>query len=499
MRHMIRNTLFLGVLLALSSCAKEEFATNKGVQNTSTNSALTSSLKLCTQSTLISPQVDILMLWDNSTSFNIVTPETRASMGNLISAVSERFDYHILSAPLISTGGSTLTNAQLVVKNTTGLTSDATGIIKDKTTAAQSLSFPLSSSGAEPGVDRAIQIIEQNRNNGIFRNNAYTMIIVISNEDDDSCESETGNGSCAEKTWQTRMQTKIDKLLCLRGNSNVANCSGVNSLNSTMMRFINISALTACKVNGKAMSQNYRYKMVANSLYSAAYTNGWPTSNDHLSPDVDGAFDSYNLCTTKFSSIFSGVESSIKQTLLRHKYDHWPVAGTNASIDEDSIRVVRTDGKILGNRSGESNPSDGYAYIGNQVNKNTRYEPNAGEPFTGKMIELFGDDRVVYPDCLTVTYSEEKLTYGYYYLPSRPVEASIEVKLNGAIVPKSASNGWDYMALQNISALDPDLKVVNLPAGTPSGFIIRFNGSYKVKNTNANNFEVYYISAATSN
>ncbi len=485
MRHMIRNTLFLSVLLALSSCAKEEFATNKGGNSNATSQALSSSLKLCTQSTLVSPKVDILMLWDNSTSFNIVTPETRASMGNLISAVSERFDYHILSAPLISTGSSILTNAQLVVKNNTGLTTPATNIIKSKDVAAQSLSFPLSSAGAEPGVERAIQMIEQNRSNGIFRQDAYTMVIVISNEDDDSCEVDTGNSSCAYNTWKPLMDQKVARLINLK-----------TSLNSSMMRFINISPLTpgGCSLDGVRVGENFRYRMVANALYSAN-----PAYQDHLSPDVTGAFDSYNLCKKNFSSIFAGIESSIKQTLILHKYDYWPVAGKDISLDPDSIRVVRTDGKILTNRTGESSPGDGYSYVGVQ-NRNTRYAPSPGEPFDGKMIQLHGSegaDLVVYPQCLTITYSAEKLTYGYYYLPNKPVESSIEVSLNGVRVPQSTTNGWDYMSLQYISALDSSLQIVNLPAGgASSGYIIRFNGSYKVKNTTANSFDVRYISAA---
>ena len=488
MKQTLRSALFLGVLLALSSCAKEEFATNKGTQSTSTSSAVSSSLKLCSQSTLVSPKVDILMLWDNSTSFNIVRPETRASMGNLITAVSERFDYHILSAPLISVGSTTLSSAQLVVKNNAGLTTDAINIIKSKEVAAQSLSFPLSASGSEPGVDRAIQIIEQNRANGIFRQDAYTMVIVISNEDDDSCETSTNAAyNCSFNTWKPLMDQKVAKLLTLK-----------TSLNSSMMRFINISPLTpgGCSLDGTNVGENFRYRMVANALYSAN-----PAYQDHLSPDVSGAFDSYNLCNKNFSSIFAGIESSIKQTLILHKYDYWPVAGKDVSLDPDSIRVVRTDGKILANRTGETSPSDGYSYVGVQ-NRNTRYAPTAGEPFDGKMIQLHGvdgNDKVVYPECLTVTYSAEKVTYGYYYLPNKPVESSIEVKLNGAIVPKSASNGWDLMAglrYSNDKDIDPNLKIVNMPGGTPSGYFIRFNGSYKVKNTTANNFQVFYTSAA---
>jgi hypothetical protein len=324
------------------------------------------------------------------------------------------------------------------------------------------------------------------------------MIVVISNEDDDSCESETPYASCPAYDWQSRMQTKINKLLCLRGNTYI-NCSSVgitNPINSTMMRLINISPLTACSAGANKI--NYRYKMAAKQLYEAPYTNNWPTSNDHISPDLSGAPDSYNLCTTPFSNIFDGVNSAIKQTLLRHKYDFWPVTGTNTAIDPNTLRVVRSDGKILTNRTGESNPMDGYQYVGARSNQNTRFAPTAGEAFTGKMIQLFGidgTDKLVYPDCLTVTFQEPQANYGYIYLSNgTPSVPTIEVYLNNVRVPQSSTNGWDYMGIQNVSALDPALKIAGLPAGAPSGIFVRLNGSFKVSNSNANSFQVFYNS-----
>ena len=500
---MKKTLLSLATLLILSSCAKEEFAANKGLQSGSVSPITTTSNKLCSQHTLISPQVDILMLWDNSSSFNIVTPATRASMGNLIKSVSENFDYHILSVPLISSNANTLFEGQLVVKNDTGLTTDAKNIVRTKEQVASSLSFTSSGSSAEPGIDRAINIIQANRANGIFRQNAYTMIVVISNEDDDSCESETGVYNCGSYDWKPKVQAKINKLLCLRGNTTVScGSTGVtNPLDSTMMRFVNISPLTACSTGANRI--NARYREVAKQIYEAPYTNGWPTSNDHLSPDVTGAPDSYNLCSIDFNHIFDGVNAAIKQTLIKHKYDYWPVAGSSADVDPDSLRVVRSDGKILTNRTGETNPTDGYQYVGNLTNQNTRVLPTPGEPFTGKLIRLFGpdgNDRVVYPDCLTVTFNANKLKYGYIYLKyGQPLVSSIEVRVNGVLVPQSTTNGWDYMGNQLVTGLDPNLKVFDLPAGAPSGYMLRLNGTAQFVNSPSSpvSVSVYYNSGAT--
>ncbi|MBY0412626.1 MAG: hypothetical protein K2Q18_00600 [Bdellovibrionales bacterium] len=505
MKHFLKKSLlFLTAVIVLSSC-KEEFVANKGTQSGSISPIETTTNKLCSQSTLISPKVDILMLWDNSSSFYVVTPETRASMGQLITSVSENFDYHVLSVPLISGSSNTLFEAQLVAKNSTGLGSDAISVMKSKDTAAQSLGFTKSGSSAEPGIDRVASVIQANRANGIFRNDAYTIVVVISNEDDDSCESETGYSLCSSGDWSPKIQSKITKLLCLRGNTSV-NCSGSgisSSLNSTMMRFINISPLTSCSTGNYKV--NARYRAVAKALYEAPYTNGWPTSNDHISPSLSGYPDSYNLCSISFSSIFDGVNTAIKQTLLKHKYDYWPVAGSSASIDPDTVRVVRSDGKILTNRLVNSGASNGYELIldGNgkaaTVTNNTRYYPTAGEPFTGRMIRLYGsegNDKIVYPDCLTVTYDAEKAKYGYIYLKyGEPNTSTIEVRVNGNIVPQSSSNGWSYMGLQYMSALDTNYKVFDLPAGSASGYILKLNGSYQLNNTSAAiNITVYYNS-----
>ena len=499
MKRLIKRTLFLTTtLLVLSSCAKEEFSTNKGKQSSSTSEAITTSAKLCAQSTLIRPQVDILMLWDNTSSFNFVNAQTKASMSNLISSVSENFDYHVLSAPLVPAGypsnSGTLSEARLIVKNTEGLQGNALSIVNSKESVISSLGFSPGDGGVESGVSRSVSIIQENINNGIFRKGAYTIIVVISNEDDKMCI-----GCDSSTSYDNYINPKINQLLAMRGNYQNNN---QGSLNASMMRFINISPLTSCK-SGNYRS-NYMYRKVAKDIYNATYTNGWPQSNDHLSPDLPGYPDSYNLCSLSFSHIFDGVNTAIKQTLVRHKYDYWPMAAAGASVDPDTVRVIRSDGKLLVNRRIDNNATNGFEVVmdnsGNVANTtiNTRYYPTAGEPYTGKLIRLFGNegnDKIVYPDCLTVTYTEVKSTYGYIYLQyGEPSVSTIEVKINGVVIPQDAANGWSYMGLQYTNALDSQYKVANLPAGTSSGYFLRLNGTAKRSNSASNTFTLYYLS-----
>lgn len=516
---IMRKSLFLItsflMITCLFSCAKEEFAANKALSSSSVSPVVTTSTQLCSQGTLISPKVDILLLWDNSSSSLFINSATKNSFNQLITSVSEKFDYHILSAPLISTNTSnSLYEASLVAKDSSSVTGSALSIIKSKELAASSLNFTRATGSSEPGVDRATSIIEANRSNGIFRSNAYTIIVVMSNGDDTSCEMTTGYPRCESADWTGRMQTKIDKLLCLRGNVNGPNCAGTTSLNSNMMRFINIAPLTSCP-NGLG-KVNERYRKVAKTLYETAYTNGWPTSNDNLKPFTSAGIpypDNYDICSIDFNHIFDGVNTAIKETLIKHIYEYWPVAGSNASIDPDTIRVVRSsDGKVLVNRTHDSNPSDGYQYIDNQPAPGhyTRVYPTQGEPYIGKMIKLIGTaekvndlwqvktgDLITFPDCLTVTFEAVKAQYGYIYLKNgEPYVPTIEVRINGVLVPQNATNGWDYMAFQNVSNLDPNLKVVDLPAGAGSGYFLRLNGSYKFSNVAGSSVtvNVYYTS-----
>ncbi|MGZ3787601.1 MAG: hypothetical protein ACXVLQ_03720 [Bacteriovorax sp.] len=496
----MRKSLFLIAGFLLLSCAKEEFSANKANQSNAINALTNSCGTLYAQSTLVSPKVDVLLLWDNSSSALFINSATKNSFNQLINNVSENFDYHILSAPLISTNSNTLNEASLVVKDSTSV-NGVSSILRTKDQASASLSFTLASGSYEPGVDRATSIIQANRSNGIFRSDAYTIIVVMSNGDDTSCEIATGYNSCAKSDWEPLLQPKIEKLLCLRGNASGINCSGVSPLNSSMMRFINIAPLTSCSSGmGKI---NTRYRKVAKTLYEAPYTNGWPTSNDNLNPFISGGVpypDNYDICSIDFNHIFDGVNSAIKQSLIKHVYNFWPIAGTNDSVDPETLIVTRIpDGKVLINRTGQSNPSDGYGYIGNQSDHSTRIFPTAGENFTGKMIQLFGSDGsdlVQFPQALRVCYKDFKAQYGYIYLKNgKPDVASIEVYFNGTKIPHSSTDGWDYMGLTFTSSLDSNYKIVDLPPSGDSGYFLKLNGSYRFKNDSTTNVSVYYISA----
>ena len=328
MKKLSSLTLLTSVLI-FSACVKQEFAATKAPQNATINPLVQTSAQLCAQHTLIKPKVDLLILWDNTSSFNFVTQATKDSMYNLLSSVSDKFDYHALSAPLVPTAGL-LGEAILVASDVTSVSGSASAIIKTKDQAIASLGFTRGAGGAETGIDRAISLLEGNRTNGIFRDGAYTLIVVMSNEDDKGCELTTGYNTCAKTDMLNYLRPKKDKLLCLRGNSAGLNCAGTTTLNSAMMRFMTVAPLTFCPSGNNKV--NSAYRDISKLLYETPYTNGWPTANDQLNPDLANYPDSYNLCTIDFNHLFDGVNGAIKQTVLKHVYDYWPVASATDSI-----------------------------------------------------------------------------------------------------------------------------------------------------------------------
>ena len=158
---------FVTILLILFiSCAKEEFATKRNLNSINVPLTFNSTVENCSKYTLIRPFVDFLFLWDNTSSQVFVSNETKSVLRQTINLISDRFDYHIMMAPLVQT---ILRNKFLISRNSVGLNSSALDIRIDESEAEDSLdSFTTSGSSEEHGIQRAIDLVSQNRANGIF-------------------------------------------------------------------------------------------------------------------------------------------------------------------------------------------------------------------------------------------------------------------------------------------------------------------------------------------
>ena len=179
-----RLKLVIVFTLLFSSCSEDLFSPNKNKDTDKPNPRVTTSSFSCSGFTHIKPQVDFLFLWDNSTSSVFINSQTKQALDNTIELISNRFDYHILLAPLLGNGND---NAFLVSETPDNLTQDALNMKVDRSVASSKLSnFSPVSGNSENGVERVREMLSINISNGVFRQGAYTIIVVMSNEDDNS-------------------------------------------------------------------------------------------------------------------------------------------------------------------------------------------------------------------------------------------------------------------------------------------------------------------------
>lgn len=492
----------LGPLLLLS-CSDPQFGARRGQLKEKAPELKTSSSSICSDFTLIRPEVDLLFLWDNSGSSVFLNNQTRQALNRVVENVSGRFDYHIVLAPLLETG-SVNSDMKLVTYDTDGLNSSAMAMRIPENQASSSLSFPPGGVSQEAGLKRINSILRANRGNGIFRDGAYTIVVLMSTEDDDSFIS--GNHAPGNSQRIDYAKEQVHQLMCLRGHYDgrhgSTSCPN-NPLESTMMRFLPIvvNDTTRCAQNG--IANNTKTGVVYEYASSLVYEEGYNDSSPkRYHTDQSGAplqqrsstfnyrlYDSTDICQGDYRGIFDSVNSVIQDQVIAHKYRYWPVGGPNADVDPDTIQVISSNGQELNQlHQSATHPQDnGFKYIGNTT-RDTRFHPSFGEPHTGHLIELFGDARVTYPECLRISYTQNQEYYGYVHLTGRPLESSIELKINGVDIPKcpslnNCSNGWALFNPNNETQLN--LKIVSPSNHSPdqdkpdvrTGYFLKLFGS----------------------
>ena len=477
-------------ILFLNSCGEEGFKINRIEQSNQVRKRTVSSSASCSLSTLIRPKVDFLFLWDNSSSTLFINNETKSALNNMVNNISSRFDYRIMHAPLLGTGN---TNTYVVSSDPIGGNiNGVTRISQDSQGNMLSLYQPNSQYGSrELGLSRVINLINSNKatrsisngqevyNNGIFREGAYTMIVLMSNGDDNEWDAEWCS-PCAASRRRIHRDQKLNELMCIRGNYNpTQSCPSGARLNSMQMRFFSVVAHSQCKPGYKT---GQTYKEFSQMAFSTPYTNG--TNQQILSSSSTP--DSYNICTNSFTSIFNDINSTLQEQVIAHKYDYWAVAPSNApAFDTNSIKVIKNTGEEFFPVT-QGSGQDGFEYVGVRNNQNRRFEPTPGEPFTGHMIKLYGRARVTYPECMVVETKSPVEYFGYVHLNTKPVESSIQLNINGVNIAKSSTNGWQlikngsepkFISNQNIKITSPTNFTSATPAVSRTGYFLKLSGS----------------------
>ncbi|MFT6069774.1 MAG: hypothetical protein ACJAT2_001687 [Bacteriovoracaceae bacterium] len=479
----LKFTLFILLFAFLSGCPEGAFKPNEQKESTVANPIQFSSNTSCSSFTLIRPKVDFLFLWDNSTSTNFINESTKAALNQTIDSISSRFDYHILLSPLVGNGN---TDSKLVTYDPTGLTASANSMRIDRSQASNALSqFQTAQGSYEAGVERSVDLISSNISNGIFRQGAYTMIVVMSNQDDNSWVQGAFPTAYDRDNY---INTKIAELMCLRGNYS-GSCSGT-SLNSLQMRYFSIVAHTEdCGGGQSQYDSNFVYKRMSELAYSIPYTNGNPSPVSSSYP-----YDSFNICNvSNFATIFDGINSSIQDQVISHQYNYWPVASSGASpIDPNEITVTK-NGTSLNRLTEPVAPgANGFTFTNNVQTQNTRFAPTAGEPYTGYLVKLYGSAQVTYPECLNVSTQSPKEYFGYANMVAKPYEPSITLTIDGQTIPNSSTNGWTlmkngsdpaYFATFNIKVQGPTNDAQAFPALNQSGYFLKLHGTAVYSNS----------------
>jgi hypothetical protein len=457
---MMKIHLVLLTLLLAWGCSKEEFSGTPKSEKYTANAVEVFQNLTCANSTLIKPPVDILYVVDNSLSAGYLKDTVKLQLQQTIQTVSNQFDYRIMVAPLLQDGGSD--TFRPVITNGASSMPSSVNVV-----SLENLSFFGNSvvGNAESGLQRSINLIDQNsvaNGGGVFRNGAHTIVVLVSNEDDDSMYNCSQFGCVFSSSKLSNMQSQY---LSLR-----------NRLQAQQLRFFSVVAHSSCTSNGESFVEGRAYKEMSAYMYANASIPPQAQPTDQAGRSTK---DSYDLCGGSFA-VYQGVNSSIQQEILGHTYDHWLVSASTV-IDTNDIVVskVSSSGTVSAVSAGGPN---GWSYAGYLTNQNTRVLPNPGEPKTGYFIQLSGSAQVVYPDCLVVRTRTPTEFYGYAVIPSAPktpVADNVVVTIRGSRIPFSTSNGWSYEGYrenQNIKVNSNGTPNTSSPL-TRTGYFIKLNGT----------------------
>lgn len=461
----MRRISFLILILLMSACSekipftvqtkKETFVT-PGVQKFSSH--------LCGNQTVHKPKVDILFVVDNSTSLNpaYASNELKQSMSNIITHVSDNFDYHAFIVPLIDYSGA---EEQLVVSDATSL---GIGAPTPKGLSDVDVQQYLSNTqpgGSELGLARVRDAITGNISNGVFRKEVHTLVVMISNGDDtDNIVDPYGN------TVGTHYSTRLQEL------KNLTKASGSTTLEALTLRFFSVVAHSACK-NG--FIKGTRYMQMSKDLYNYS---GATDQGSNPNPD------SYNLCSNSISNIFTSIAAVLPTTVVNHVYNYWPAKVTNNTqidFNENAIVVkrVNSNGTI---ETLNEDPTNGWQFLTNhQVNLNIREYPTVSteypaERLTGFFVQLHGNAKVTSPACLVVQIQDPQEYFGYIAIENNPDLNDTIIKKNGVIVNQSNTDGWQFLYFspnKNIRIMGPNDHTDHPDKVYRTGYFFKMNGS----------------------
>lgn len=460
------NSLLLATLV---SCGGEQFGTTPQSSTSAPDPLRVYEHHSCTNRTLIPPKVDIVYVVDNSgSSFNI-QDSVKAAVRNTVNSISQEFDYRVIGTTLLNTPGDTTPNDDYRVmtnSNEDALTSEAQTRRVYNPNDLTFFSNPITSFAPERGLGRTLEFLEHHRTTGLLRQGAYHLVVLVSNGRDDEVEYVEGGVNKSYPTYSDR----FNRFTALK-----------TSLSSQQLRFMAVTAKTSCT---GSKTSNLSYIKVANELYAES---GATDNNSNR--------DSYDICTTGLSSLFSAVNSSIKKIVIPHTYRYWPVTFASSTDTRTSFGNVEVY-KITGSAAPQLMPSSSWTWEETPSGSKNIREPGT-EIVSGHHFIRFNTP-VSYPDCIQVKSVSRTEYFGYVVLQREPRPETIFVTINGHVIPKSNTNGWEYrgiLTVPNIKVPHPDSPGSEIPAIPRSGFMIQLHGTSNYYKS-GDNVQVNFIPAA---
>lgn len=425
----MKDKLFYILLLSIlifSSCTKDDFARTTVSAGSKAEAIKIEEVVGC--SLYSPPPLDILILYDNSTSLYYFQRNIKAAIRELGTKLTNFEDYRICIAPLVYQGDpSREYKCQSYVQT---VPKDSSVSIESQGLNNISIDGISTNIYSEKGFERVYNILSKNKFTSavvdpIFRPQAITAAIVVSNGDDtDFCRDSWGNISeCGKINFWT------NKLLEFR-----------NELSLKQIRFFSVvNSQISSTCGGTVRHPGQRYSLFSKALYES----------QGLTSDSRTTKDSYDLCQADLSSIFTQIAASINNYKVGHKYGVWPI-GSMRGKDPTKLKVWKGLNKV---ELIQGNLNNGFTYDPSVTVKNIRETPpvsmiSPAENHPGPFINLYGSGKVVYPECLYIKKEDFTKYYGYIVMNDEPDTSSLKIIINGKEIPQSTTNGWSYIGFK---------------------------------------------------
>ncbi len=456
------------LLATLVSCGGEQFGTTPQSSTSAPDPLKVYESHSCTNRTLISPKVDIIYVVDNSGSSFDIQDSVKAAVKNTVNTISKDFDYRVIGTTLLMAGNDNSNYRVMTNSNEDPLPTEA---LSRRVFNPNDLTF-FSSPIREPeaGLRRTLDFMEYHKTTGLLRQGAYHLVVLVSNGRDDSVEYVQNSEN---KNFPGEYESRHARFVQLK-----------TDLNTQQLRFMAVTAKTSCT---GSKTSNLSYIKMANQLYAES-----GASDNNVNRD------SYDICSSGLSNLFTAVNSSIQKIVIPHQYRYWPITFAQQTDSETSFGKVDVY-RINQSGTPQLMPATSWSWYSvpsGTSSLNIRGD-GGSEPVTGYHFIRF-NELISYPDCIQVKSVSRTEYFGYIVLQREPRPETIYVTINGHVIPKSNTNGWEYkgnITRPNIKVPHPDSPGSEIPAIPRSGFMIQLHGTSNYYKS-GDNVQVNFIPAA---